>query len=117
MGRVVLGALAALALGGCATEPMPSYSSHSPTGLPAPTPGPSIFDTAPHASVRGELLACSANGSNIGPIGDHRQSLEYTPYIQTAAGAPRTTLPIIFPRSNPPSPRLARAWLTRTERT
>ncbi|MFT3729674.1 MAG: M23 family metallopeptidase [Terricaulis sp.] len=86
MGRVVLSALAALALAGCATEPM-TYSRPLPTGLPTPPPAPSIFDHAPHAEVRGELLACSFNGSNIGPLGDHRQSIEYTPYIQTAAGA------------------------------
>jgi murein DD-endopeptidase MepM/ murein hydrolase activator NlpD len=86
MGRFVQGALAALALTGCATAPMP-YSRPLPTGLPPPPPGPSIFDSAPHAEVRSELLACSASGSNIGPLGDHRQSLEYTPYIQTAAGA------------------------------
>lgn len=85
MGRIVLGAFAALMLAGCATEPMP-YSSRLPTGVPQNT-GPSIFDTAPNAQVRSELLACSFNGSNIGPLGDHRQSLEYTPYIQTTAGA------------------------------
>lgn len=86
MGRVVLSALAALALAGCATE-QATYSRPLPTNLPPAPPGPSIFDTAPRAEVRSELLACSTSGSNIGPLGDHRQSLEYTPYIQTAAGA------------------------------
>lgn len=87
MGRVVLGALAALALAGCATAPV-TY----PRPVPIPTPptpqsGPSIFDGAPRAEVRSELLACTTSGSNLGPVGEHRQSLEYTPYIQTAAGA------------------------------
>jgi hypothetical protein len=36
--------------------------------------------------VRSELLVCTLTGSNIGTVGDHRQSLEYTPYIPTAAG-------------------------------
>ena len=86
MGRIVLSALAAFALAGCASEQI-SYPRPSPSGLPEALPQPSIFDDAPRAEVRSELIACSTEGSNIGPLGDHRQSLEYTPYIQTAAGA------------------------------
>jgi murein DD-endopeptidase MepM/ murein hydrolase activator NlpD len=81
----VLALLAALALAGCAStysEPIPY-----PTA-PRPPPGPSIYDTAPRATVFSELIACNGGtGSNIGEIGYHNESLLYTPYIDTPAGA------------------------------
>jgi hypothetical protein len=85
MGKFVHAAFAAFALAGCASMPMPR-ATPIPTGAPAPPPGPSIFETAPHAHVQTELRVCSISGSNLGPIGQRHQSLVYTPYIDTVAG-------------------------------
>jgi murein DD-endopeptidase MepM/ murein hydrolase activator NlpD len=85
MARIVLGVSAALALAGCATEPYP-MATPAPEVAP-PAPAPSIYDGAPAAVARNELLVCSPLDSNLGPVGADNQSLEYTPYIQTAAGA------------------------------
>lgn len=79
--------LATIALAGCAATSVP-YPRPTPTpyAQPRPPSGPNIYTTAPRAPLQSELFACGSWGSNIGPIGDRRQSLLYTPYIETPAG-------------------------------
>jgi hypothetical protein len=85
MRNLICTCAAAAALASCATAPAPiTQRGWSP---PAPAySGPTIYDSAPRAGVRSELFACSFNGSNIGEIGARRESILYTPYIDTAAG-------------------------------
>jgi murein DD-endopeptidase MepM/ murein hydrolase activator NlpD len=74
------------ALAGCATTPAPiSQRGYGPSAPPAYS-GPTIYDSAPRATVNSELFACAFTGSNIGEIGARRESALYTPYIDTAAG-------------------------------
>lgn len=87
----VLALVAATALTGCATSAA-TYSAPisyptSPARPPAPA-GPSIYETAAFASVHSELIACNGGGgSNIGEIGYRGESVLYTPYMDTPAGA------------------------------
>lgn len=74
------------ALAGCATAPAPiAQRGYSPPAPPVYS-GPTIYDSAPRAQVNSELFACAFTGSNIGEIGARRESVLYTPYIDTAAG-------------------------------
>jgi len=85
--KSVLALFAALALAGCATSGATSSAPISYPEASRPPPGPSIYDTAPHAPVHSMLIACNGgNGSNIGQIGYNGESLLYTPYIETPAG-------------------------------
>jgi murein DD-endopeptidase MepM/ murein hydrolase activator NlpD len=84
----VFGAIAALALAGCATlPPEPIPQSPLPPPALAPPAASQPYINAPRAPLLSELVVCSAMDSNIGPIGDRNQSLVYTPYIPTPAGA------------------------------
>jgi murein DD-endopeptidase MepM/ murein hydrolase activator NlpD len=82
---------AAFTLAGCAVENIP-YPRPEPSPIPSGpsyTPPPSQYDytRVPRAEVQGELLACRNLGHNIGEIGFRGESLLYTPYIDTPAGA------------------------------
>lgn len=86
--RSVFSLCAALALAGCAASGA-TYSApiSYPPQTPRPAVGPSIYDTAPRASVHSELIACNGGaGSNIGQIGYRSEALSYSPYIDTPAG-------------------------------
>lgn len=80
--NLALGFVAALALAGCAV---------SNTSYPRPTARlpsqPNIYTAAPRASLHSELFACNSRGANIGEIGARGESMLYTPYIFTPAGA------------------------------
>lgn len=85
MREVVYACAAAAALAGCATSPAPiTQRAYSPA--PPAYSGPTIYDNAPRAPVSSQLFACGFTGSNIGEIGAQRESLWYTPYIDTPAG-------------------------------
>jgi murein DD-endopeptidase MepM/ murein hydrolase activator NlpD len=89
MRAVILG-LSALALAGCATPTNTVYPrpTESVGVLRPPPSGPNIYAAAPRAPVHGELIACNhGSGSNIGEIGYRSESLAYTPYLETRAGA------------------------------
>lgn len=85
--KSALALIAALALAGCAASGA-TYSA--PISYPSrpPPSGPNIYETAAFASVHSQLIACNGGaGSNIGEIGYNNESLLYTPYIDTPAGA------------------------------
>jgi murein DD-endopeptidase MepM/ murein hydrolase activator NlpD len=79
---LALGFAAALALAGCAVSntPYPRPSVDTP-------PQPNLYTSAPHAVLHSELFACNSWGANIGEIGERGESVLYTPYIFTPAGA------------------------------
>ena len=84
----VFSCAAACALAGCATAPvirLDTLAQRPSAYTPAPA-GPNIYTTAPPATVHFELMSCPWRGSNIGEIGAHGQSMNYTPYIATPAG-------------------------------
>ncbi|HJS80037.1 MAG TPA: M23 family metallopeptidase [Vitreimonas sp.] len=82
-----LALVAALALAGCAASGATYSAPISYPSTPRPT-GPSIYATAPRAVVQSQLIACNGGaGSNIGEIGFQGESIAYTPYIDTPAGA------------------------------
>lgn len=86
--RIIFALMAgAILLAGCASYPVyPAPAVYGArTRSPAP-PGPNLYLSAPRASLHSELMACGGYGSNIGPLGPRRESLVYTPYIQTVAG-------------------------------
>lgn len=79
----------ALSAAACATHE-PYYGGvTTPLRTPPPaTPQVNVFTHAPRAALQSELFACNrGTGSNIGAIGVRYESLAYTPYMQTAAGA------------------------------
>lgn len=79
--------IVALALAGCATSAATYSAPVSHPSRPQPA-GPSIYETAAFASLHSQLIACNGgNGSNIGEIGYNGESMLYTPYIETPAGA------------------------------
>lgn len=82
--RLSLGAAAALSLAACATTPAPVYG---PPRAYAPPPTPNMYTMAPRAPVHSQLFVCSGGASNAGPVGDSGDSLRYTPYLHTPAGA------------------------------
>lgn len=81
--------LLALAASACATPenavyPRPPVATPPPYAHPqAPNP----FATAPSAEVHSELFVCNYASANLGEIGDRGQSLRYSPYMLTPAGA------------------------------
>lgn len=83
---------AAMTLAGCAYENIP-YARPEPTPIPsAPSvvpPAPSAYDYSrvPRAELQSELMVCRSMGHNVGEIGMRGESILYTPYIQTPAGA------------------------------
>lgn len=83
-----LGVAGALLLAGCATSNTPYARPAPPPGQSpyTPTPGPSIFDTAPRATVHSEMFACTPNGSNIHDVGYRGELTLFTPFITTPAG-------------------------------
>lgn len=86
MRNVITTCAALAALAGCATTPAPiSQRGYGPPAPPTYS-GPSIYDSAPRARINSELFACNFNGSNLGEIGARRESMLYTPYIDTSAG-------------------------------
>lgn len=90
MHKFVLGLTAGLALGACATTPAPIMSGGSayPQAPRAPvSSGPSLYDSAPLFALHSELFSCPWRGSNVGEIGYNNESVNYSPYIDTPAGA------------------------------
>jgi hypothetical protein len=86
MRNLICTCAAMAALAGCATTPAPvSQRGYGPPAPPAYS-GPTIYDSAPRAQVNGQLFACNFSGSNIGEISASRESMLYTPYIDTSAG-------------------------------
>jgi murein DD-endopeptidase MepM/ murein hydrolase activator NlpD len=84
--KSLIAMIAALALAGCAASGAP-YSPVSYPSRPQPS-GPNIYETAAFASVHSQLIACNGGaGSNLGQIGYNNESLLYTPYVDTPAGA------------------------------
>ena len=78
---------ATLALAGCAVSNTPyPRPIMSPPRAAAP-PGPNMYTTAPRAALHSELFACNSWGANIGQIGQRGEAVNYSPYIQTPAGA------------------------------
>lgn len=53
--------------------------------MPATDPG--IFRFAPRAPVHSELFVCNTYGANLGEIGYRGETMLFTPYIATPAGA------------------------------
>jgi murein DD-endopeptidase MepM/ murein hydrolase activator NlpD len=78
--------VAAFVLASCAVTNTPYPRPALPPVAGAP-PGPSIYATAPRAPLHSELFACNSWGANVGEIGQRGESLLYTPYIYTPAGA------------------------------
>lgn len=88
--RKLIFCLFVVSVAACAThEPYYAGSVTAPLpGGPPPVPQVNIFSTAPRASLQSELIACNrGTGSNVGAVGIRYESLAYTPYIQTSAGA------------------------------
>lgn len=82
--RSNLAFFAMLALAGCATtyaQPLPAAST-----IAARPNMPSIYTQATRAPLHSELFSCGRWGSNLGEIGLRGEALNYSPYIQTAAG-------------------------------
>src|SRR5689334_5672997 len=79
----------ALGASACAThEPYYGGVTAPLRTAPPPVPQVNIYTTAPRAALQSELFTCNRGaGSNIGAIGIRYESLAYTPYIQTPAGA------------------------------
>jgi murein DD-endopeptidase MepM/ murein hydrolase activator NlpD len=69
---------------GCVTSPYPSSYSLPPRVMPPPAMR--NYANAPRAPLLGELQACNAYGANLGLVSETGASLDYTPYIYTAAG-------------------------------
>lgn len=82
--RMAFGAAAALSLAACATSPAPVYGPQTASRPPSP---PNAYTYAPRAPVHSQLLVCNGGASNAGPIGPRGESLAYTPYLATPAGA------------------------------
>jgi murein DD-endopeptidase MepM/ murein hydrolase activator NlpD len=85
MRELALGVVAAFAVAGCAVTNTP-YPRPSAAATGAATPN--IYTQAPRAPLQSELFACNGgSGSNLGELGARGESLRYTPYIYTPAGA------------------------------
>ena len=82
---MTFGAAAALSLAACATAPAPVYSPSVVSHTPPPTPN--AYTYAPRAPLHEQLYVCNGGASNAGPLGPQGQSLSYTPYLYTPAGA------------------------------
>ncbi|WP_395644522.1 M23 family metallopeptidase [Terricaulis sp.] len=87
--RKLIFCVIAMGAAGCAThEPYGAGVTAPLRNAPPPVPQVNIYTTAPRAALQSELIACNrGTGSNIGAVGIRYESLAYTPYIQTAAGA------------------------------
>lgn len=85
--KLLLWVFALSTLAACATAPVPYSSNVVLRPTPPAAPAVNIYTSAQPAALQSELIACSAYGSNIGPLGARRESLLYTPYINTDAGA------------------------------
>lgn len=85
--RVMAALVATTLAAGCATTPASVYAP--PLGGQGPAPEqPRLYAEAPFATVHSQLFACNGGtGSNIGEIGFNSESLLYTPYLYTPAGA------------------------------
>lgn len=80
--------LGASALAGCAVTNTPYPRADGAYGtLPPPLAEPNIYTNAARAPLHSELFACGNWGSNIGEIGSRGETMLYTPYIYTPAGA------------------------------
>lgn len=85
---IALGVLGASALAGCAVTNTPYPRPSDVYGATPPaTPAPNIYTNAARAPLHSELFACGNWGSNIGEVGARGETLLYTPYIHTPAGA------------------------------
>jgi murein DD-endopeptidase MepM/ murein hydrolase activator NlpD len=73
---------AVLTLSACVVTEAPS-----PAIISAQPTGPNIYTNAPRGELHSELFACSSWGANLGEIGERGESLLYTPYVFTPAGA------------------------------
>ncbi|MFN3463396.1 MAG: M23 family metallopeptidase [Terricaulis sp.] len=88
MRRIALALAAACALAGCATTNTPYARAPMTTVISPPVDyGPNIYTNAPRAPLHSELFACNSYGSNLGLIGQRGEAANYTPYIDTPAGA------------------------------
>ena len=83
-----LGLLGASALAGCAVTntPYPRNDGVYSSLPPAPA-APNLYASVARAPLHSELFACGNWGSNIGEIGSRGETMLYTPYIYTPAGA------------------------------
>lgn len=88
MRRIALSFAAACALAGCAVTNEP-YARPATTTMIAPPLAnvPNIYTSAPRAPLHSELFACNSYGSNLGLIGQRGEATNYTPYVDTPAGA------------------------------
>jgi len=88
MGRIALSLAAACALAGCATTNTPYARAPVTTQIAPPIDsGPNIYSVAERAPLHSELFACNSYGSNLGLIGQRGEATNYTPYLNTPAGA------------------------------
>lgn len=87
MRRIALSFAAACALAGCAVTNEP-YPRPITTQIAPPAANvPNMYTSAPRAPLHSELFACNSYGSNLGLIGQRGEATNYTPYIDTPAGA------------------------------
>jgi murein DD-endopeptidase MepM/ murein hydrolase activator NlpD len=87
MGRIAFSLTAACALAGCAVSNTPYPRPITTTIAPPVANVPNIYTSAPRAPLHSELFACNSYGSNLGLIGQRGEATNYTPYIDTPAGA------------------------------
>lgn len=78
---------AALSLSACVVAEHPSPSIVSTRPISSEPVGDNLYARSLRAPLHGELFACSRYGANIGEIGDRGESVLYSPYIYTPAGA------------------------------
>jgi murein DD-endopeptidase MepM/ murein hydrolase activator NlpD len=87
MQRTIYSLAASLALAGCAVT-NESYPRPVVTTIAPPiASGPNSYTSAGRAPLHSELFACNSYGSNLGLIGQRGEATNYTPYIDTPAGA------------------------------
>ncbi|MEQ1819965.1 MAG: peptidoglycan DD-metalloendopeptidase family protein [Terricaulis sp.] len=88
MGRIAFSLAAACVLAGCAASNTPYPRQVTTTMIAPPVANvPNIYTSAPRAPLHSELFACNSYGSNLGLIGQRGEATNYTPYIDTPAGA------------------------------
>lgn len=88
MRPIALSVAAAFALAGCAASNTPYARAPVTTTIAPPiSNAPNIYTTAARAPLHSELFACNSYGSNLGLIGQRGEATNYTPYIDTPAGA------------------------------
>ncbi|MBL8545751.1 MAG: M23 family metallopeptidase [Hyphomonadaceae bacterium] len=88
MRRIAISLAAAATLAGCAVSNETYPRSAVTTVFSPPVSNvPTIYTTAPRAPLHSELFACNSWGSNLGLIGQRGEATNYTPYVDTPAGA------------------------------